>query len=441
MIQYLSLRNSRATLAFSALAALAVSCGSYQQASYYDNDGIYGGSNDRVNVERVQTRPTQNKRQKEEDRYAAYFSQKAQQYDEILDGEIFTDIDSYTSNGANDSISGAPLTDYYNSPNDYSGNGAWGDNPSSVTVNIYDNGWNNWGGGGFWGWNDPWLWNNWGWNNWGWGGYGWGWNRWNNWGWGGYGWGWNNWGWGGYAWCPPYGYNSFYGNRNFAYSPSRRGYYARNDFANNSGRVALATRTNLNTSRGDMARYRTTASRSSSDRNGLLSARSSNNYRTGSTTRRTVGVDQNQAYRTSRSTRATPNYNYSSRSSQANGGASRDYSGYQNGTRSSSTFGNRANTPSTSTYRSSGSRTQSSGNYGSSGANSGGSYRSSGSNSGGSYRSSGSNSGGSYRSSSPSSSSGGSYRSSGSSGGSSRSSGTSGGGASRSSGGGSRGRQ
>ncbi|MGB5553627.1 MAG: hypothetical protein WBM83_03135, partial [Flavobacteriaceae bacterium] len=182
MIQSLHLQKLRTAVLISAVGFLAVSCGTYQQASYYDNDGIYGGNNDRVTVERNQQRPIQKQPQKGDNKYGEYFGQKADQYDEILDNEIFTDVDSYSSDVANDSINEAQLTDYYSPENDYAGNGSWGDNPTSVNINIYDNGWNNWGI------YDPWLWNGgWGWNNWGWGG-GWGWNRWNR---------WNNWGWGG----------------------------------------------------------------------------------------------------------------------------------------------------------------------------------------------------------------------------------------------------
>ena len=420
------------------LALFVASCGSYQQSSYYDNDGIYSDSAPRT----VERRPQQNintQRNSESDTYSDYFGEKANQYDEILDSEIFTDVDSYATNENSGNVQQGQLTDYYSNENDYQGYGGWGDNATNVSINIYDNGWNNWGYGGFgFGWNN-WGWNNWGygygWNNWGYGGFGygwnnpWRWNRWNNWGYGGFGYGGFGFGYAGYGygWNYPYynyGYGYGYGNRyynrnnryynqNFALNNSRRGNYIRPT----SNSTALRGRSNVNT-RGNSPRYRSTDSRATT-------ARSSSNTRTArtysqnnGTTRRVVGVDQNRAYRTSRSTRATPRYSTSSRSSNT----TRRYStgANSNGTTRSSS---RVMVPRTSTYRSSG--------------NNGGAYRSSGNNystgrstrssSSGSYRSSGStgrsSSSGNYSSGSRSSRSSGSMRSS--SGGSSRSSGSS----------------
>ncbi|VAW10095.1 Vitellogenin II precursor, partial [hydrothermal vent metagenome] len=147
MIQSLHLQKLRISVLLSVVGFLAVSCGSYQQASYYDNDGIYSDGNT-VAVERAPRTKQQPEQQRGNDIYGGYFEQKADQYDQILDSEIFTDVDSYTSGVVNDSINEADLTDYYSADNDYAGNGAWGDNPTSVNINIYDNGWNNWGMGG-----------------------------------------------------------------------------------------------------------------------------------------------------------------------------------------------------------------------------------------------------------------------------------------------------
>ncbi|MGB5274998.1 MAG: hypothetical protein WBN39_13155 [Flavobacteriaceae bacterium] len=359
--------NMLTGMALSLFAAIfAVSCGSYQQASYYDNDGIYATGTRQVSVERPPRQaPVQQQQRQQQggDVYSDYFGQQASQYDNIGDGDVFTDVDSYSSQMENDSIDQSRLTDYYQSENDYVGQGGWGDNPSNVNINIYDNRWA-WGG--------PW--------------YG---NRWGN---------------GGY-----YGYN-----RNYGYNRSRRGYYRDNGLAsNNLNNNALRGRSNLTNSRSsaNTARYRSNTN-TLTNRNGNL--RSSRNYRSNNSTGRTIGVDQNRAYRTSRSTRAVPNYNRSSRTSPTYRGGTPS-SGYRSGSA----------VPRTSSYRSSGNSSRSS---------SGRSYRSSGSSSrssGGSYRSSGGSSrssGGSYRSSGGSSrSSGGSVRSSGgssrSSGGSARSSG------------------
>ncbi|WP_144804966.1 hypothetical protein [Maribacter sp. MAR_2009_72] len=386
------------------MAIVAASCGSYEQASYYDNDGIYSDNAPRM----VEKRPAQTQNQ-EENTYSAYFGEKASQYDEILDSEIFTDIDSYSSNTDTLNIEDGQLTDYYSTENDYQGYGGWGDNATSVSINFYDNGWNNWGVAGF-GWASP----LWGWNY-GYGpyyGYGWfspwGWNRWNNWNYGGFG--YRGFGFGyagfGFGWNYPYynygyGYGNRYYNRNnrfvnrsYAYNNTRRGNYTRSN--NTTSATALRGRSNVNT-RGDSPRYRTTTSRTATARSSA-NTRSSRTYSGTTTTRRTVGVDQNRAYRTSRSTRAVPRYN-SSRNANIS-------SRYYNGTTRSSS---RIATPRTSSYRSSGN------NY-STGRSTNSTFRSSGNSS--------SRSSGTMRSSSGSSSrSSGSMRSS--SGSSSRSSGSS----------------
>lgn len=155
------------------ITILFASCGSYQQASYYEDDGIYSGRDAVTTVEKKSPEAVRIEN-KESDIYRDYFGQKAEEFGEILEDEIFTDVDSYYSGGVeNDSIPLGAQTDYFADNNTYQGNPAWGDNPTNLTINVYDN-WG-WGGLGWgWGWNDPWLW-----NGWGWGGYGWGWG-WNN---------------------------------------------------------------------------------------------------------------------------------------------------------------------------------------------------------------------------------------------------------------------
>ena len=147
------------TAAIAAIVGLmVVSCGSYQQASYYDNDGIYADPNDRI-VERAPQNSRPVTQQKEKNTYSEYFGRKADQYEEILEGEVFTDIDSYSSEVENDSIAEDQLTDYYSPDNDYQGYAGWGDNVTDVNINIYEspgfgfyNPWfNTWGYGNFWG--------------------------------------------------------------------------------------------------------------------------------------------------------------------------------------------------------------------------------------------------------------------------------------------------
>lgn len=109
------------------LGLIIASCGSYQQSSYYDNDGIYS-DNTPTTVERRPEQRNYQQNNTETNTYSDYFGEKANQYDEILDNEIFTDVDSYSSNAVNDSVPQGQLTDYYSSENDYQGYGGWGDN-------------------------------------------------------------------------------------------------------------------------------------------------------------------------------------------------------------------------------------------------------------------------------------------------------------------------
>lgn len=183
-------------------ALIATSCGSYQNSSYYDNDGVYG-SNEKP-------------KQKEESRansgyYKEYFSNLNKD-----NQQVFTDVEKYSSNDVNNNNN----ENVSQNQSNYAG---WGSNPDNVTVNIYGNnwGWNNsyWGYSGFggyygnyWGWNNGWYYPSYGWNSW----YGpsWGWNYWygpswyGNYGYGYYG---NNWGW-----------NNGYLGHNYAYSGGRR---------------------------------------------------------------------------------------------------------------------------------------------------------------------------------------------------------------------------
>ncbi|MGB5667690.1 MAG: hypothetical protein WBM53_12645, partial [Maribacter sp.] len=204
MIHSQPLLRIRSAVLLAIVGILVFSCGSYQQASYYDNDGIYEEDNVRV----VEKAPQQVRQKKENNAYSDYFGQKADEYGEILDSEVFTDIDSYASKVENDSlVNEGDLLDYYNTENDYEGYGGWGDNATDVSINIY-------GGGGYgFGYYNPWFINSW--NYWGYGGYYNPW-RWNNWGFGyGYGYGYYN------PWYSPYYYgygyggyyNRYYGNR------------------------------------------------------------------------------------------------------------------------------------------------------------------------------------------------------------------------------------
>ncbi|WP_421805488.1 hypothetical protein [Flagellimonas sp.] len=150
MLQSL-LHNKLRTPAILTVSTLFMaSCGSYQQASYYD-DGIYTPNNRVVSVEKRNAQ-AERVEQQENNIYGDYFGDKANEYGEILDSEVFTDVDSYSSQTQNDTIPYGEQTDYFAYNNNYNGNPGWGDNPSNISINVYDNSWG-------WGWNDPWLWN------------------------------------------------------------------------------------------------------------------------------------------------------------------------------------------------------------------------------------------------------------------------------------------
>jgi len=216
-------------------AITLVSCGSYQNSSYYDDDGVYGPDNSVKTKRIVQTETSS----------GSYNNAYAQQFKSMKEDfgptEVLTDVVNYKS----------PPDTVYVQENS-TRYGGWGENQTNNNIVIVNDnwGWNNWGMNG-WGWNG-WYGNNWGWNGWGynnWYGNNWGWNGWygngwygNNWGMNGWGWnGWygNNWGMNGWGWNGWYG-----GGRNVAVNNGPRGGYINNN--GNSGRVASGRVGNTN---------------------------------------------------------------------------------------------------------------------------------------------------------------------------------------------------
>ncbi|MCB0376372.1 MAG: hypothetical protein KDD04_10675, partial [Sinomicrobium sp.] len=160
------------------IAIAASSCASFQYTSYH-SDGGY----DRYASEQPYSSQG----------YQDYFAYKSQQYATPSDGqgEVFTDIDAYSSTSVNTNVD--IVADYgygYDPGNSYPG---WGSAVTNVSVNVIPV--YNWG------------WSNWGWNSW----YGnpyyyYGYNGWYNPYWGYYSPVWRpNWGWGGWS-------NGFYGS-------------------------------------------------------------------------------------------------------------------------------------------------------------------------------------------------------------------------------------
>ncbi len=340
---------------------LMASCGTYQSASYDDDDGIYNSKSEPVEEDVTVATNTNN----DGEYYKNYFAETSNEAGAIIDdSEVFTDVDDYRTDTAAIETT--------------TGNAGWGDANEEVNITIIDTGFNaGWG----WGWNNPWAWNagwGWGWNNWGWGwnrpwawnaGWGWGWNNW-GWGWNA-GWGWNNWGWG-RPWYG-YGYHPYGYARGYAYNYGRRGgnIYGRNALSGRSAAVArLAdTRYNAVTRRGQSRLNRNALSRTRNGNTLSTRSRSTRAVRNGSSTR--VRTNTNNSRIRNNSTRVRTNN--SSRNIRNNNSSRR----IRNNNSSSRT---RVNRPNTSTRRNSSMRSRPSSSRSSGGRSirSGGSMRSSG---------------------------------------------------------------
>ena len=282
---YFSRTNISILMLSGILTLLATSCGSYQNTSYYDNDGVYGSSDN------------QKPREVESNNsgyYKEYFSNLSK------DNEVFTNVDNYSS--AQDSVQKQPEV-VTNS--NYAG---WGSNSSdNITINVYDNGgWNNWG------WNNGWYGNNWGW----------GWNNWYgpNWGWG-----WNNW------YGPNWGLGWNNGNLgyNYAYSGGRRNTnrLGSNYPGNASGGRGNISNGGRNTRVFGSRDYNTPSTRSNYNSNNNI--RSNNpprtNYNNNNTTRSNYNNNNTIRNYTPSSTNSgtrsySPSPSYSSPSSSGGGG-------------------------------------------------------------------------------------------------------------------------
>ncbi|MFA9189695.1 hypothetical protein AAGV33_15875 [Flavobacterium sp. FBOR7N2.3] len=293
------------------LSLFMVSCGSYQNSSYYESDGIYGASANR-NIERRNTNS--------DNYYRDYFNSLQ---NDSESPEVMTDIDKYSDFDSVDNDS-------------YPSYAGWGNNQTGTIVNYWGMnsgfGWNNWG-------MNNWGWNNWGWNNWGMN-YGFGWNNWgwNNWGMN-YGFGWNNWGWNNWGWNNNYYYNRPYGNGHSSYAPGRR---------------SAPTANSLNNSRNNSRNYAPTRSYSTSrigtDRTETRRAPTFTNPRTynsnrtqTTTTRRSTTPTQNNNSRQQQNSNYSRNDNYTptrTYSTPSNSGSSgRSYGGGSGGGGSRSSGG------------------------------------------------------------------------------------------------------
>jgi hypothetical protein len=331
----LSFQNKSIYYIIGFLSVLVTSCGSYQNSSYYDSDGIYGNPSNR---------PIATNTQNYQNQYKDYFGSLQ---NESQSNEIFTDVDNY-----NDYNLEAETLN-----NDYQNYPGWGSNPQSVSINVYDTGWamnnwygNNWyGNGGFgWGMNNGFGYNNWYGNNWY--GNGWGWN-------GGFGWGinagfgYNNWygnNWYGNGWGNTYYQNS----RTTSYNPGRRGssYTNSESSARNSGDYSRTQNNTINR-RAVNSDYRGSTDSRMNRSNGM--------NRTSPTFSRNQGQQQNNSYSTP--TRRGGDFN---NARQENNTPSRSYSPASRSNDNSRSYSPSSNSSSRSSGNSGGGRSSGGGGRG-----------------------------------------------------------------------------
>ncbi|MUP46753.1 hypothetical protein E0K83_13490 [Gramella sp. BOM4] len=293
-----------------------VSCGSYQYSGY-EADGIYGESRPGI---WEQQEPEEVKPGANSSYYKTLFAQQSQMIGDALEEDIFTDVESYSSNDG--------YEDYNEEGGDIvyvGGNAPWGNDPDTYTVNFYNTGfyspwamgwgygypyggWYNpwwdpwfdpfWPGGGFWG--GPYAYGGW---NVGFGfGIGWGW------GYGGY---YRPWGWGGYY--GNYYYNNYYNYYdNVAYNNGRRNARAYStsgvDRRSTSARASSYSRSIREIRNTRSADYGTSRVRNSVSRNDNAQIYSRTNRRT----------ESGRSYEYNRNSNRSPVYQRSSSGSRTN---------------------------------------------------------------------------------------------------------------------------
>ena len=300
------------------IMGLVVSCGSYQNTSYYDNDRVYNSTPRQQQI--TQSNADANY-------YSNYFKQAGE------DLQYFTDVDNYTSS-TSDSTNHKPLQAI--------GYGGWGDETDNVSINIYNNGWgyspyyNSWYGSPYWGISFGF--------NWGWGGY---YSPW-------YG---SSWGYPHYPYYPHYYYPSHrYNNRYVVQNTGQRTGYYNNRVINNSGRSVNQSNRNYNSSNRSIynsnrrvdpnfnsnrrVNSNTINRENSSNRtNTIRSTRDNNNYSRPNNSSRTYNnssynSNRNNTNSTIRTTPSRSNYSSPSPSRGGNyGGSSRTSSGRSGGGR------------------------------------------------------------------------------------------------------------
>jgi len=108
-------------------------CSSYQYSGY-ETDGIYGESRPGI-WEQAENEQTQVKPNNENNYYKNMFAQQSEMVGELLESDVFTDVDSYSSNDGYDNYSEVGGDVAY-----VGGNSPWGNDPDTYTVNIINRG-------------------------------------------------------------------------------------------------------------------------------------------------------------------------------------------------------------------------------------------------------------------------------------------------------------
>lgn len=133
MKTYYLLRNRLKLLFLPAIILSLGACSSYQYSGY-ETDGIYGESRPGI-WEQAENEQTQVKPNNQNNYYKNMFAQQSEMVGELLENDVFTDVDSYSSNDGYDNYSEVGGDVAY-----VGGNAPWGNDPDTYTVNIINNG-------------------------------------------------------------------------------------------------------------------------------------------------------------------------------------------------------------------------------------------------------------------------------------------------------------
>jgi hypothetical protein len=293
------------------LGLIITSCGSYQNSSYYDSDGIYSTNGEKVVVKNNENAQTSVQ-------YKQYFN--SLQSTGGSSDEIFTDVNSYGSdyNVENDSIQ-APSTGY----------ASWGSSPQETIITVYpDNYWSarfGWGHpyyGYSYGYGYPYY------------GYGWGYPN--------FGWGYPSYGWGysGYSY-PGYGYATYYSYNHSRRGSSYAGTYNNGSYTRNyNARNNAYSRNNSYTRSNTYDRSNTYNRSSNYNRNSTSISRQSPTFTNRNSSSTTRNYTQNQSrsnsnYTQNRTNTSSQNTQRSSYTPSSNSSYRSSGSNMSSGTRSS----------------------------------------------------------------------------------------------------------